>query len=420
MKIQDKEEFLKKINDKKWFSNHQLKVYYHLETLVDSSLLGDKDVALALLEKMVWSFSHFSKELRDDDEIVEKALSLVSEDCLKKNIFRYASPRFRNNLELLDKYNCYYEVYPQEVNDDESLMMKLILKERAEYKDCSLRLRKMSEFLPFCKDYNDLPDEYRNNKELLKKVLVNSDFQSLKNFPAEYKCDKNFLLDALALSDDQKKKNFGDHSRNIDKELLDDYSFMEIVLKQAGKCLACASDRIKNDKKMVEIAINNNPSSLIACTKEFIDSNDDLVEKALKLANCNDMDWVVDLPDKYFRVKEYAMKIAGTDFTFDKLSDELKKDPDIRKAWNINEDNLSYIYYWYHGFYTKKEQAIIREALENKDYDSFMKIYKIKSNGLPGTITVYADAKGDSIYLGEIDISKENFLKITDNESEAG
>jgi len=49
-----------------------------------------------------------------------------------------------------------------------------------------------------------------------------------------------------------------------------------------------------------------------------------------------------------------------------------------------------------------------------------MKIYKIKSNGLPGTITVYADAKGDSIYLGKIDISKENFLKITDNESEAG
>ena len=58
--------------------------------------------------------------------------------------------------------------------------------------------------------------------------------------------------------------------------------------------------------------------------------------------------------------------------------------------------------------------------MENKDYDSFMKIYKIKSNGLPGTITVYADAKGDSIYLGKIDISKENFLKITDNESEAG
>ena len=49
-----------------------------------------------------------------------------------------------------------------------------------------------------------------------------------------------------------------------------------------------------------------------------------------------------------------------------------------------------------------------------------MKIYENNDRGLPATITVYADTGYDSIYLGEIDISKENFLKITDNESEAG
>jgi len=175
---------------------------------------------------------------------------------------------------------------------------------------------------------------------------------------------------------------------------------------------------LRDDREMVEIAINSAPNSLKYCSKEFIDSNDDLVEKILKLT---DAFYIIDsLPDKYFRVKKYAMKIAGTDFTFDKLSDELKKDPDIRKAWNINDDNLRYIYYWYYGFYTKKEQKAIIEALENKDYDSFVKIYENNDRGLPATITVYADTGYDSIFLGEIDISKENFLKITDNESEAG
>ncbi len=417
MKIKDKDDFFKKFNDKEWFCNHSFEIYNCIDVLVNRTLFGDKEVALAILDINWWYIGLFSKKLRDDEEIIEKALRNIGiEDRMRiGDIIECASPRIRKNIELLEKYKCPLKVFPRKMHDDKNLAMRLILEGRGEYKDCSLRLRKMSKFLPFCKDFNDLPDEYKNDKELLKKVLINSNFHGISDFPEEYKSDKNFLLDALALSDN--KHNFINCVANIDKNLLDDFDFMEIVLKQSGHCLSYASDRIKNDRKLVEIAINSFPKSLIFCSKKFIESNDDLVEKTIELLDGNLYGIIDYLPNKYFRVKEYAMKIAGTEDTFFKLSDELKKDPDIQKAWGINGDCFEYTYYWYHGFYTKKEREAIREALENKDYDGFMKIYETNCKGLPERISVWAE----DTYIGDIDIrNKENFLKITYNESEAG
>ena len=400
-------------------------------------LRNDKEVVLTAVKNDISALEYVGEELLDDREIILTAMTYhcnVNEDEIKelKNDKKFV-------LETVKKVGRALAYASEELQNDKEVVLAAVENDGYAFKYASDELKNDKEFVLEAMRYNGralryASEELLNDKEVVLAAVTNNGF--LLQYASDVlKNDKEVVLTAVEndsaalqfatneLKNDMKfvletVKNNAGTLKYVSEELKNDRKFILEAVKNNGRALEYASEELRDDREMVEIAINSDPCSLKYCSKEFIDSSDDLVEKILKLT---DAFYIIDyLPDKYFRVKEYAMKFAGTDFTFDKLSDELKKDPDIRKAWNINEDNLRYIYYWYHGFYTKKEQKAIIEALENKDYDSFVKIYENNDIGLPATITVYADTGYDSIFLGEIDISKENFLKITDNESEAG
>ena len=98
----------------------------------------------------------------------------------------------------------------------------------------------------------------------------------------------------------------------------------------------------------------------------------------------------------------------------------------------------SYNYYWYHHMMPQEEQKIIFEAIQNKDYNKFIELYKkysilaikcgkyyaefeswIPMTYLPDSISVWDDDKVDFIeYISVLD--KNNFMKITYTECECG
>ena len=111
------------------------------------------------------------------------------------------------------------------------------------------------------------------------------------------------------------------------------------------------------------------------------------------------------------------LKLSYSD-VFASLPEELKQDEDIREAFGLNGE-VKVTYYWYHGFYTQEEKEAIRKALEEKDYDSFIAIRNKNPRGLPSTCSVCRES--DYAELEVIDITiRENFMRITDFDSEAG
>ena len=97
-----------------------------------------------------------------------------------------------------------------------------------------------------------------------------------------------------------------------------------------------------------------------------------------------------------------------------------------------------YIYYWYHHMMPNDEREKIRTALDNKDYFTFIELYKkysIKAiqcgeyweefecwcpmTFLPSQISVIENEDYENITYVSI-LDKENFNKITYHECECG
>ena len=103
-------------------------------------------------------------------------------------------------------------------------------------------------------------------------------------------------------------------------------------------------------------------------------------------------------------------------FCYDDIPEAFKNDERVLKK---TFDNTHITYFWYHGFYTAQQQITIRKALNEKDYDSFMKMYNLNRRGLPEEAAVF-DENEDCLRC-YIDITqKDNFLRITYEDSEAG
>lgn len=97
-----------------------------------------------------------------------------------------------------------------------------------------------------------------------------------------------------------------------------------------------------------------------------------------------------------------------------------------------------YNYYWYHHMLPQMEQEAIQKAIDEKDYDTFVELYKYYSieaikygyydeeletwfpmTFLPKWISVYNTETGE-YEEDEYILSKPAFMKITFSESECG
>ena len=98
----------------------------------------------------------------------------------------------------------------------------------------------------------------------------------------------------------------------------------------------------------------------------------------------------------------------------------------------------SYNYYWYHHMMPSEEQKDIFEAIQNKDYDRFIELYKkysilaikygkyyeefetwIPATYLPDTISVWDENAMEFVEFISV-LDKANFMKITHTECECG
>ena len=85
---------------------------------------------------------------------------------------------------------------------------------------------------------------------------------------------------------------------------------------------------------------------------------------------------------------------------------------------------MDYIYYWYDHMLLRSngDAQKVEEAINNKDFDAFMKLKKKYSERkweyFPNVIHVWKDGEG---FVGELDVNvRENFNLITHHEYECG
>ena len=94
------------------------------------------------------------------------------------------------------------------------------------------------------------------------------------------------------------------------------------------------------------------------------------------------------------------------------------KDPEVIEKFGLSSEIVKIEYFWYHGFYTSETKDKIRQAIRDHDYSTFMEVYNKNNRGLPNTAESF---NARSALVGEVDITKEeNFVKITNEDSEAG
>lgn len=426
-KIVDKNELLEKINDRKWYLNHQLDLYYHFDRTIDRKLLSDREVAFALINVSDIFFRELPKNLRDDEELAGFA---ISEDMRHMS---EVSERLRSNLDFLNKYNIKYYYYSDSLHDDVEVARKAVEKGDFNYGVASKRIREMKEFLPYCKGYYDLPEKYRNDISIVEEVASNDPY----GLPEDYWSNKEFILNVLKKAKEKGKFSGKYDSANfisrfeyviddLSDELIRNREFIKEVIGYTGRWFSYLPKEYKTDKEIIETAISTHPNAIIFAPEGFLSDNDDLVLEAIN--NCKKLnkeispDWLnnhfYNLPKKYFYEEKYALLLKDFGNLYEYMSPKLKKMQSIKDAFGIDEAKFRYVYFWYNGFYTKQETNAIIKALDEKDYDTFMAIKKKKDRGLPDDITVFSD---NGYIVDNIDVNKkENFMKITSHDYEAG
>ena len=228
---------------------------------IDSSLLADKDVALALVAKCGNDLQHVSEELKDDKEVVLTAVSTHS------NAIAYASSRLKEDRELVlfalshpilhtsfmeiwaPKQLLTYFVAPKFKDDKEVLLTAV---DNGEILDFMDRINPL---------YRSLPMEYKLDHDIALKALKANRI-ALKDIPQELFSNKEFVLKAI--DNWMKYRTSADLSFLVDrinKSLLDDKDVAMKIVSHEGGMLRLLSSNMKNDKEVVLTAIKNHPGA---------------------------------------------------------------------------------------------------------------------------------------------------------------
>ena len=160
-----------------------------------------------------------------------------------------------------------------------------------------------------------LPDELKNNKDVMKKAFI-FDKKSFKNVSPGLKNNKDFVLDIIDTIPKKQPNNsnikeinnrYKEIFENIPVDLKNDEDFFDKVFqKKKIYLIYYASDDLKNNKDFVMKVVKNNGLAL------------QYASSILK----NDKDFVMKLVENNQKV-------------YNKISEELKNDKDIRAAAGI-------------------------------------------------------------------------------------
>lgn len=262
--------------DKKIIEKTNFTIASKILKWIKSDLFDDKDFALELYKDNFISsdiFTLFSDRLKDDEDVVEKAL--LNEKCHidlacvddfeGELIFPYISERLRDNEKFIIKLmeQGYVYVYEKDFSD-RLLNSKLFLLDISKYykiNRTSLSLDFFSEEINNDRELllkvasmgaiSDFPSNFKQDKEIVREIIKNSslskssvlklfedDREAILNFanegcinfreiPVNHRLDKEILL---GVSKNKKVEMFGLHSK-----IIEDVSFLYKMIRYSGQ-----------------------------------------------------------------------------------------------------------------------------------------------------------------------------------------
>ncbi len=270
--------------------------YFHL---LSERLLNDPDIALALVHCGRYEYSNISITLRSDPELMLKAIRIdssiycslpvkvkVNRDILLeiakndpyelKTLIRYKIRKEYLEPIQHDKYlasivaerapSVLKEFFSEEILKDEEIQS--IAFQFSDRKQCKKRLSENTWAL----QYVD-PKYWLDNRNLVKKALHENGYL-LSVLPESYQVDKALVMIAV--------KNYPNALDYCSEELLDDIDVINAALQEdSEEVLSYASTRLQSDYDLVYKAVKVDPLNLQYASDELRD-NREIVTCALK------------------------------------------------------------------------------------------------------------------------------------------
>lgn len=281
--------------------------YNNYSSIFNELYKDNKEVALHAIEYESLSryhqyvLSHLSDRLRNDDDIVNKS---ISHNPLS---FEYAGDKFKNDINLCIKVlkiapsliNSMNESFLEDYDFCENFIktLKSYTKSKKCPDFCSDAWRYILEKIKNEQILNDkefvidtikngaylwnVNNRYINDKEIMIPALVKDKFL-YEHIPDEYHDNKEYAIAALSnkLSLPKIKGNqkFLDRiDRMVYSTLINFLGrgwFNSLFYESSGDCLQYASDKLKDNKEIVEYAISSTPHSFIYASDRLKDDKE--------------------------------------------------------------------------------------------------------------------------------------------------
>jgi uncharacterized pyridoxamine 5'-phosphate oxidase family protein len=207
-----------------------------------STHLDIKDDVLVLIDENYISLNDVSERLKNDRDVVLKAISKHGDNIL------FANKKFLADKVVVlaamkktgERCNHIFEKISTALKNDDELV-NMTLKNSPE---CLIHLT----------------EKYSDNKELLLKLKVSM----LEGYSDRLKNDHDVVLMTV-------KRN-GFNLKHASKELQDNYDIVLAAVNKNGKALEFASSRLRSDKRIVKKAINNDPMAVYYMSEDARDN----------------------------------------------------------------------------------------------------------------------------------------------------
>ena len=244
----------------------------------DYFLLGEKESYICLLKTHLLSLKDLCMLARNDKDIVATAVSLSVKE------FAYASDNLRKSVEyvghLIQRYPMVLRYSDEKLLTNEDLILRVVCRAPQIIEFLPEDFKKNNEFiLKVAKQNEDtlpwLSEKYVDDLEFMSLVSVDNP-RVLCHASDRLRDDDDFVLSCL-------KSGYSFLVHIASERLLKDKEFMSKVVKLDGLCLEYASDELRSDLDVVNIALSRNREAIrfVDHLNESLRNNEEF-EKILK------------------------------------------------------------------------------------------------------------------------------------------
>ena len=306
-----KKELLSKIN------NNTIKIDDLIENL-DIFDMNDKDILKDLINRNGYYLVLGNNEIRNDEELVLKAISNLMNKTDYKNLFKFINKKLLNNKNFLIKEIILTETaiildyVDEEVFEDKEFMIKAEAIDRTD--DVSKHISKT----------------HSNDKDFLYQMELLGGINCLEFASEELQDDKRFVMSMIDL--------FSGNIEFASERLKDDFDIVELAVSRNGNNLLEASSRLRKNEEIVIKSIENDlwlddDKEELLIDKE-LRNNENVMIKAIKVNPYTYNAIGEELNNKTFDSK--IVKILEKEINY-KILDTDNHDEYIKKASNILE-----------------------------------------------------------------------------------